>query len=65
MRTTARGLGASVTETVGLVVRAVEVGLDREEAHTLVQQIDSHGTHMTDTLRDAATKLINEAARST
>ena len=59
MRTTARGLGASVTGTVGLVVRAVEVGLDREEAHTLVSQIDSHGTHMTGTLRDAAIKRID------
>ena len=65
MRTTARGLGTTVTGTVGVVVRAVEVGLDREEAHTLVSQIDSHWLHTTGSLRETAVELIDEAARST
>lgn len=65
VRTTARGLGATVTGTVGVVVRTVEDGLHREEAHTLVRQIDSHGLHMTGSLRETAAELIEEAAHST
>lgn len=65
VRTTARGLGASVTGTVGVVVRAVEVGFDREEAYDLIQQIDSHGLHMTGSPREADTELTDEAAHST
>lgn len=60
--TTARGLGATVTGTVGVIVRAVEEGLDREEAHDLIRRIDSHGLHMTGTLREKADELIDEAA---
>jgi predicted nucleic acid-binding protein len=59
VRTTARGLGATVTGTVGVVVRTVEDGLHREEAHTLVRQIDSGS------LRETAAELIEEAAHST
>jgi len=59
VRTTARRLGASVTGTIGVVVRAVKDRLGREKVHTLVQQIDSHGTYMTGTLRDAAIKRID------
>ncbi|RLM59929.1 hypothetical protein, partial [Halorubrum sp. Atlit-26R] len=33
VRTTARGLGATVTGTVGVIVRAVEEGLHRETAY--------------------------------
>ncbi|ELZ44908.1 hypothetical protein C464_12890 [Halorubrum coriense DSM 10284] len=62
VRTTARGLGATVTGTVGVVVRAVEEGLDREEAHTLVRRLDSHGLHMTGGLRRKAHSLIDDAA---
>jgi len=65
VRTTARGLGAVVTGTVGVVVRAVEDGLDREEAYTLVDRMDSHGLHMTGSLREKAYSLIDEAAEST
>jgi len=65
VRMTARGLGAVVTGTVGVVVRAVEEGLDQEEAYTLVDRIDSHGLHMTGSLRDKAYSLIDEAAEST
>lgn len=65
VRTTARGLGAVVTGTVGVVVRAVEEGLDREEAYTLVDRIDSHGLHMTGSLREKAYSLIDDAAEAT
>ena len=65
VRTTARGLGAIVTGTIGVVVRSVEEGLDREEAYTLVDRIDSHGLHMTGNLREKAYSLIDEAAEST
>jgi|AntDeeMetagen681_2_1112603.scaffolds.fasta_scaffold06060_3 predicted nucleic acid-binding protein len=65
VRTTARGLGAIVTGTIGVVVRAVEDGLDREEAYTLVDRIDSHGLHMTGSLREKAYSLIDEAAEAT
>jgi len=64
VRTTARGLGAVATGTVGVVVRAVEGGLDREEAYELVDRIDSHGLHMTGSLREKAYSLIDEAAES-
>ena len=62
VRTTARGLGATVTGTVGVIVRAVEEGLDREAAHDIVRRIDSYGLHMTGTLRETADELIDEAA---
>lgn len=65
VRTTARGLGAIVTGTVGVVVRAVEEGLDREEAYALVRRLDSHGLHMTGALREKAYSLIDEAAEPT
>lgn len=65
VRTTARGLGATVTGTVGVIVRAVEEGLDREEAYNLVRRIDSHGLHMTGNLREKAYSLIDDAAEST
>jgi len=62
VRTTARGLGATVTGTIGVVVRSVEEGLDRDEAHELVDRLDAHGLHMTGSLRDTAYSLIDEAA---
>jgi len=65
VRTTARGLGTTVTGTVGVVVRAVKDGLDQEAAYDLIQRIDSHGLHMTGSLRETAVELIDEAACST
>lgn len=62
VRTTAQGLGATVTGTVGVVVRAVEEGLDPASAKALVERIDSHGLHMTASLREKAYTLIEEAA---
>ncbi|SNR48390.1 hypothetical protein [Halorubrum vacuolatum] len=64
VRTTARGLGAVVTGTIGVVVRAVEEGFDREDAYTLVDRIDSHGLHLTGSLRDTAYSLIDDAAET-
>jgi len=65
VRTTTRGLGATVTGTIGVIVRAVEGSLTREEAHTLVKRIDSHGLHMTGNLREKAYSLIDDAAETT
>lgn len=62
VRTTTRGLGATVTGTVGVVVRAVEEGLAADEAKSLVDRIDSHGLHMTASLRERAYTLVDEAA---
>jgi predicted nucleic acid-binding protein len=62
VRTVARGLGATVTGTAGVVVRAVHEGMPAEDAKSLVRDIDSHGLHMTGELREKAFDLIDEAA---
>lgn len=63
VRTVARTLGATVTGTVGIVVRAVTAGrLTPEEAKDLVRRLDNHGLHMTGELREQADKLIDDAA---
>lgn len=63
VRTVARGLGATVTGTIGVVVRNVADGdLTADEAKTLVRRIDSHGLHMTGELRERTDELIDEAA---
>lgn len=62
VRTIARGLGATVTGTIGVVVRAVEDGLDPEAGETLIRRLDQHGLHMTASLRERAVELIDEAA---
>ncbi|KAB1192269.1 hypothetical protein GJR96_01950 [Haloferax sp. MBLA0076] len=63
VRTVAEGLGATVTGTVGVVVRAVHEGLPPSEAKDLIRRIDSHGLHMTGELRETAYRLIDEAAK--
>ena len=65
VRTTARGFGATVTGTIGVIVRAVEEGRSPNEAHELVDRIDAQGLHMTGSLRQKAYTLINEAADAT
>lgn len=65
VRTTARGFGATVTGTIGVVVRAVENGMSPEEAHKLIDRIDAHGLHMTGSLRQKAYTLIDDAADTT
>ncbi|WP_248908822.1 hypothetical protein [Halocatena marina] len=62
VRTVARGFGATVTGTVGVIVRAVEEGYARDDARALVRRIDSNGLHMTGELREKADTLIDEAA---
>ena len=63
VRTIARALGATVTGTVGIVVRAVTAGeLTAEKAKDLVRRLDSHGLHMTGELRERADELIDNAA---
>lgn len=63
LRTLAGGLGVPITGTIGVVVRAVEEGLDPDEAKTLVRRLDSRGLHMTGELRETAFDLIDDAAQ--
>lgn len=60
VRTVARGFGARVTGTIGVVVRAVDDGLSAEDGKDLVRRIDEVGLHMTGELRDRAFELIEE-----
>lgn len=63
VRTVVEGLGATVTGTIGVVVRNVEDdGLDADEAKGLVRELDSRGLHMTGELRETAYDLIDDAA---
>lgn len=62
VRTVARGLGATVTGTIGVIVRAVEEGHPPEDARELVNRIDSDGLHMTASLREKAFSLIDAAS---
>jgi predicted nucleic acid-binding protein len=65
VRTVARGLGATVTGTLGVVVRNVADGeLAADEAKDLVRRLDSHGLHMTGELREKADELIDDAAEA-
>jgi predicted nucleic acid-binding protein len=64
LRTVAEGLGARVTGTIGVVVRAVaEDELTEQEAKDLIRRLDSRGLHMTGELRVRAGELIEDAAR--
>ena len=62
VRTVAGDFGATVTGTIGVVVRAVHEGLSGDEAKSIVREIDSQGLHLTGELRDTAFDLIDEAA---
>lgn len=65
VRTVANSLGATVTGTVGVIVRAVEErDMTAEEGKDLVRQVDSHGLHMTGELREKAYELVEEAAEN-
>ena len=64
LRTVAEGLGARVTGTIGVVVRAVAEGeFTEQEAKDLVRRLDSRGLHMTGELREKADELIEDTAR--
>ncbi len=59
VRTVARGLGAEVTGTIGVIVSAVEAGIyDVNRAKQIVSLLDGHGLHMTAELREKADELI-------
>lgn len=65
VRAVADGLGATVTGTIGIIVRAVEErGMTPKEGQDLVRRVDSHGLHMTGELREKAYELVEEAAES-
>ncbi|WP_254864762.1 DUF3368 domain-containing protein [Halovivax gelatinilyticus] len=61
LRTVADGLGATVTGTIGVIVRAVEEGLPKADAKTILRDVDSHGLHLTAELRETAVELIEAA----
>lgn len=63
VRTVARGLGATVTGTIGVIVRAVEDGHPEDDAKEIVRRLDEQGLHMTAELRETAIELIEEAAQ--
>ena len=56
LRTVAEGLGATVTGTFGVVVRAAAVDryFSATQAKRVVRRIDSHGTHLTGEMREQA-----------
>jgi predicted nucleic acid-binding protein len=62
VRTVADGFDATVTGTIGVVVRAVDEGRAPDEAKSLVRRLDSNGLHLTGELRETADRLIDEAA---
>lgn len=62
VRTVARGLGATVTGTIGVLVRAVEEGLSPKAARELLDRVDAHGLHLTGSLRQKAHALFDDAA---
>lgn len=63
VRTVSEGFGATVTGTVGVVVRAVDEGLSADEAKEIIRRIDEHGLHMTAELRETAYRLIDREGK--
>lgn len=62
VRTVANGFGATVTGTVGVIVRGVTEGMSEKEGKDVVRRVDEHGLHMTAELREKAYELVEEAA---
>lgn len=63
VRQTARGLGATVTGTYGVVGRVVAAGeLSVHDVKDLVRRIERGGFHSTGALRERVFELIEEAA---
>ena len=56
VRRTAQGLGAAVTSSFGVVVRAAveDKYLSSDQAKRIVRRIDTHGMHLTGELRERA-----------
>jgi predicted nucleic acid-binding protein len=64
VRRVAEGLGATVTGTIGVVVRAVsDDELTGTEGKRLVERLDERGLHMTGELRQRAIELVEDAAK--
>jgi predicted nucleic acid-binding protein len=64
VRRVAEGLGATVTGTIGVVVRVVsDDELTGTEGKQLVERLDERGLHMTGELRQRAIELVEDAAR--
>lgn len=61
VRTTAGGLGATVTGTIGIIPRAVAEGLEPAAGLEILDRVDSHGLHLTGSLRVRAAELIEAA----
>jgi len=62
VRTVSEGFGATVTGTVGVIVRGVSEGMSEEAAKETVRRIDGNGLHMTAELREKAYELIEKQA---
>jgi len=62
VRRMARGLGAEVTSSFGVVVRATleDKYLSQSQAKRIVRRIDQHGMHLTGELRERAVGEISE-----
>ncbi|MBX0321983.1 hypothetical protein EGH21_02945 [Halomicroarcula sp. F13] len=62
VRRTAQGLGAEVTSSFGVVVRAAieDKYLSSRQAKRIVRRIDQHGMHLTGELRERAVGEIAE-----
>lgn len=61
-RTVARGLGATVSGTVGVLVRAVEAGRSLEAVRGVLHDLDGQGLHATGRYLETAESLLAEAA---
>ena len=61
VRTISEGFGATVTGTVGVVIRAVDEGMSVKEGKEVIQKLDRHGLHMTAELREKAYELLEKA----
>ena len=62
VRRTAQGLGAEITSSFGVVIRATieDKYLSPTQAKRIVRRIDQHGTHLTGELRERAVGEIAE-----
>lgn len=62
VRPTARGLGATVSGTLGVIVHAVEQGMDPDDARDVLDRVDAHGLHLTGDLRARVADRIDDPA---
>lgn len=62
VRTTAQGLGAPVTGTLGVIVHAVKRGMNPADAHDVLDRVDAPGLHLTGALRSRVADRIDDGA---